>query len=364
MSRALIVGAGLIGLLTARALRARGFDVTVIDRAEAGREASWAGGGILSPLYPWRFPDAVTALARWSQARWPALAAELAARTGIDPECRRTGMLVIDADDPDEVAAWAVRHDVRIVHHRRAALAALEPAVAATPGHLYELPGIDQVRNPRLLRALIATAVGEGVELRTGIGVERVALRGGAVAGVDTDQGRLAAEHVIVCAGPWSGRLLAAGAIDSPPIRPVRGQMLAFAGRGDLLERVVLSGGRYLIPRADGTILAGSTLEDAGFERATTGAARAQLHAFARGLLPALAEAPVTAHWAGLRPGSADGVPTIAGHPGIAGLWLNAGHYRNGIVTAPASAELLAALVAGAAPAFDPLPYAWPSAAA
>ncbi|MDZ7748303.1 MAG: FAD-dependent oxidoreductase [Halofilum sp. (in: g-proteobacteria)] len=136
--------------------------------------------------------------------------------------------------------------------------------------------------------------------------------------------------------------------------------MLAFGAVPGALARIALAHGHYLIPRADGTVLAGSTLEETGFDASTTSAARTGLERFATALLPALRDAPVVAQWSGLRPGSDDGVPTIAPHPVVAGLWVNAGHYRNGVVMAPASAELLARLVAAETPDPDPAPYAWP----
>ncbi|MDZ7748302.1 MAG: FAD-dependent oxidoreductase [Halofilum sp. (in: g-proteobacteria)] len=175
-SRALIAGGGLIGLLTARALRARGLDVTVLERGEIGREASWAGGGILSPLCPWRFPDAVTALAQRSQAAWPGLAATLAERTGVDPEYRPGGMVVIDRDDPEEVAAWALRHQARVRPVDAAECARLLPGAHPPAGNAWYLPGVASVRNPRLLRALAATVAGEGATLRASTAVDALAV--------------------------------------------------------------------------------------------------------------------------------------------------------------------------------------------
>ncbi len=364
MPHALIAGGGLIGLLTAREVRARGFDVTVVERGACGREASWAGGGILSPLHPWRFPDAVNTLAAHSQAIWPGLAETLRERTGVDPEYRPGGMIVIDEDDPDEVRAWAERQRVAATPLARGQLTAMVAGLRPPAGHCWLLPDIASIRNPRLLRALIALAVGEGVSVLEQTAVTGVAHANGRAIGLDTAGGRIDADAVVICTGAWSAGLLGGLGAEPPGIRPVRGQMLAFAPPPGLLERIVLTEGHYLIPRADGTVLAGSTVEEAGFDATPTTSARAELFDAATCLLPALSEVPVRAHWAGLRPGSDDGIPTIAPHPALAGLWVSAGHFRNGIVTAPASAGLAADLVAGRKPALDPAPYRWPPAAA
>lgn len=360
MAHALIAGGGLIGLLTARELRARGFMVTVVERGEPGNEASRAGGGILSPLYPWRFPDGVTALARHSQAQWPDLAALLHERTGIDPEYRRTGMLVADDDDPEEVAAWAARHGVELQRRDARTIREIEPVLDTPDEAMYELPAVAQVRNPRLMRAVTALAVGEGVTIRGRVAATAVDVRGGRATGLWTSAGHEGADVVVICAGAWTPALLAGLGAEPPPIEPVCGQMILFEAPPRRLDRIVLTGGRYLIPRADGSIVAGSTVERTGFACATTGAARRELHAFATALMPALAEVRVGAHWAGLRPGSPDDLPTIDRHPAVDGLWVNAGHFRNGIATAPASATLLAAAIAGDEPPLDPLPFTWP----
>jgi len=360
MAHALIVGAGLVGLLTARELRARGFDVTVIERGEVGREASWAGGGILSPLYPWRFPDAVTALTMRSLDLWPALAGTLLTRTGIDPEYRVTGLLAVNRDDPAEVTAWARRHGVDIEHLDPAVAAAQEPAAHLPAGHAFHMRAVGQVRNPRLLRAARALVVGEGVTLCPHTEVTALLSAAGRITGVRTSAGDVAADAVVLCTGAWTAGLLDGLGATPPPIEPVRGQILAFAATPGTMRGILLAGAHYLIPRGEGLILAGSTIERAGFERTTTAAARAELAAFATDLLPPLRDVEIVAHWSGLRPGTPDGVPTIDRHPSIEGLWLNAGHFRNGIVTAPASAELAAERIAGEEPGLDPAPYAWP----
>jgi glycine oxidase len=170
------------------------------------------------------------------------------------------------------------------------------------------------------------------------------------------DGATLEADAFVVCGGAWSARLLA-GAGAGLPVRPVRGQMILYRRPAGELPCIVLAEGRYVIPRRDGHVLCGSTLEEVGFDKTATTEARASLEASAARLWPVLAGQAPVAHWAGLRPGSPDGIPFIGRVPGSDNLWVNAGHHRNGLVLAPASARLLADLVTGRTPSVDPRPY-------
>ncbi|MNR09214.1 Glycine oxidase [compost metagenome] len=162
---------------------------------------------------------------------------------------------------------------------------------------------------------------------------------------------------MVLTAGAWSGDLLRPLGLELP-VEPVKGQMILYKCAEDFLPSMVLAKGRYAIPRRDGHILVGSTLEHAGYDKTPTGEALESLKASAVELLPALADATPVAHWAGLRPGSPEGIPYIGEVPGYAGLWLNCGHYRNGLVLAPASCQLFADLLLGREPIIDPAPYA------
>jgi glycine oxidase len=169
--------------------------------------------------------------------------------------------------------------------------------------------------------------------------------------------GAIAGDQVVLTAGAWSGDLLKSLGLELP-VEPVKGQMILYKCAADFLPSMVLAKGRYAIPRRDGHILIGSTLEHEGFDKTPTDTALESLKASAVELIPALADAEVVGHWAGLRPGSPEGIPYIGRVPGFDGLWLNCGHYRNGLVLAPASCQLFADVMLGRAPIIDPAPYA------
>lgn len=351
-----VVGGGISGLLVARELRAAGLSVAVFERGEIGREASWAGGGILSPLYPWRYDAAVTALARWGQARYPELCAEWQVLSGVDPEYRPGGLLMLDEDEVTPALVWAPGAGAEVDGLNRRELADLAPGVQAPGRSAAWMPAVGQVRNPRLVRALRGVVERMGVVLRPGEAVEGLLTSQNRVDGVTTAAGRVGAGAVAVTTGAWASQLLEP--FINLAIKPVRGQMLLYRATPATVGPVVLAGGRYVIPRRDGRVLVGSTLEDTGFDKRTTAAARADLEAAARAIVPALGDYPVEHHWAGLRPGSPDGVPYIGPLPGTEGLYVNAGHYRNGVVLGPASARLLADLMLARPPIVDATPYA------
>ncbi|WP_285962491.1 glycine oxidase ThiO [Pseudomonas tohonis] len=353
----LIVGGGAIGLLTALEL-AEQERVVLIERQRVGRESSWAGGGIVSPLYPWRYSDAVTALAHWSQDFYPPLGQALLRQTGIDPEVHRTGLYWLDLDDEAQALAWAAGRKRPISPVSIDLVKAAVPPLAAGYSTAIHMADVANVRNPRLTRALREALLQlPNVTLREDCAVDGFIQEGGRVVGVRTSQGEVHADRVVLCAGAWSGELLATLGLDLA-VEPVKGQMILFKCAEDFLPSMVLAKGRYAIPRRDGHILVGSTLEHEGFDKTPTEAALESLRASAIEMLPALAEAEVVGHWAGLRPGSPDGIPFIGPVPGFDGLWLNCGHYRNGLVLAPASCRLLTDLMLGREPIVDPAPYA------
>ncbi|MFK8332104.1 glycine oxidase ThiO [Pseudomonas sp. BJa5] len=353
-----IVGGGVIGLLTAFNLAAEVEQVVLCDRGALGQESSWAGGGIVSPLYPWRYSPAVTALAHWSQDFYPQLGERLFASTGVDPEVHTTGLYWLDLEDEAEALAWAKREGRPLSAVDISATYDAVPVLGAGFKRAIYMAGVANVRNPRLVKSLKAALQAlPNVSIREHCEITGFSQEAGRITGVETTAGPIAGDRVVLTAGAWSGDLLRPLGLELP-VEPVKGQMILYKCAEDFLPSMVLAKGRYAIPRRDGHILVGSTLEHAGYDKTPTDEALESLKASAVELLPALAGATPVAHWAGLRPGSPEGIPYIGEVPGWQGLWLNCGHYRNGLVLAPASCQLFADLLLGRKPIIDPAPYA------
>ena len=357
----LVVGAGVAGLSVALALLKRGHRATVLDRGAVGGESSWAGGGILSPLLPWSYGEAVSSLALRSMTAYAGWVADIEALSGRDAEYWRCGMLAFDVAGAEQAMAWCAAHGMAAEPGGTSRFSTLPAPTQGTGSDTVWLPDVAQVRNPRLVAALRAAVLQLGGEIREHCPATGVLTQDRRATAVQTASGSLMADTVVLAAGAWSGLGLA-GVAATPQIRPIRGQMLLFKLEPDALETIVYRNGLYLIPRRDGHVLAGSTLEDAGFDKSIDDATRLRLHAEAAELLPALGAMQPVRHWSGLRPGSPDNIPVIDRHPDFDNVFVNTGHYRYGVTMAPAAAELLADLVQGKAPALDPAPYRWQAA--
>ena len=343
---------------TALSLLRRGYRVTLLERGTVGNESSWAGGGILSPLLPWDYAEPVFTLALRSMTAYADWVAGIEATSGLDAEFWRCGMLALDVGAPERALTWCAQHGMTGEPGCPGTLHLAPTICKQTP---VWLPDVAQARNPRLVAALREAVVRLGGVIHTHCPATGVLTQGGRVTAVRTSRDTFPADSVVLTAGAWSGLGLT-GLTAVPQIRPIRGQMLLFKLQPGVLDTILYRNGLYLIPRRDGHVLVGSTLEDAGFDKSTDAATRQRLHTAAAELLPALTGLLPVQHWAGLRPGSPDNIPVIDRHPDFDNVFVNAGHYRYGVTMAPASAELLVDLMEGDTPALDPAPYQWQAA--
>jgi glycine oxidase len=356
-----VIGGGIMGCAVALRLRQRGARVTVIERGIPGAEASSAAAGILGPQMEAEGPGPLLDLGLRSRALYPALAEELREATGIDVGYDRSGVLAAALDDTGEreLAArrvWQLAAGLRASALTGDEARAREPALGPDVRAARELPDDGQVNARELARAFSQAAAGAGARFLSGRYVRRVAIAAGAVTGVELDGDVLPAGAVVVAAGSWSGLVEGAG-VPASVVRPARGQLVSIETRPPLFRHVVSVHGRgYLVPRRDGTVLAGSTVEMAGFRKQVTVGGLASILTLARTLVPALADAEVTGSWSNFRPYTEDHLPVL-GVTGVRGLVLATGHFRNGILLAPITAIAIADLVATGRSNVDLTPF-------
>jgi glycine oxidase len=346
-----IIGAGLIGLAIASELARRGAAVRVIDAHEPGRAASWAGAGMLAP-YTEALPSAeFAAFCAASLALYPAFTRGLAERTGVDARLALDGVVEIAGNPGDDErlrarAATLAARGIAAQWLDREALARLEPALGRAARGACFSPTEGHVDNRRLGRALRADCAGLGVRVDENAGPVAIEADARRVLGVRHPRGFLPAGAVINAAGAWSGSLEGVPPRAVVPVVPVKGQMLSLAMPRNLVRHVVWVPGAYLVPRSDGRLLVGATVEDAGYDVRVTARAMATLLDAALGALPALGDLTVAETWAGLRPGSPDGLPFI-GATALENYYVATGHYRNGILLTPGTAVLVADILEG-----------------
>lgn len=342
-----VVGGGVAGCAVALALSEAGATVTLVDRGHPGA-ATPASAGMLAPQYE---SDARGPLFRFAvRARdaWPGFAARVEALAGLPVGLRRRGMLVVNADADEHAAAREMAR-----RQRGAGLAAevldpegareLQPALTPDLYSCLWLPDEGQVDAQLLARALLPAVRAAGARVLAGE-ARRLLSTDGAVRGVELDDGtRLEGDRIVVAGGAWSGRL--EGLPRRLPVGPVRGQMLRFAPDAAPVRRLLADhDGRYLVPRDDGSVLAGATMEDAGFEVAVTADGLGDVREAAARLLPGLREGREVGSWAGLRPVAPDGLPVLGAEPDLAGLLYATAFGRNGILLAPLAGRELARL--------------------
>jgi glycine oxidase len=348
---AIVVGGGVIGCAVAYALAREHLSVVLLEAEDVASGASGAAAGMLAPVSEAAGPGPLLRLGLESLALFPALVAELRERSGIDPELERSGCLRIAATEEE---ARALRWRDRVLPSfdlewlDTEAARRLEPSLSPEiHGGLFS-PHESHVRSAVLSRALALGAASLGAELRLGTPVRGLLRDGARVKGVETAAGRVEGANVVLCTGVAAGHSPAwLGREGTLPIVPVRGQILSLAPRPPGLRTIVWGGTTYLVPKRDGSIVVGATEERAVFDRRVTAAGVSQLLGEAIRLVPGLDDASFAGAWAGLRPATPDHLPMVGPWPGVDGLLLSAGHYRNGVLLAPLTAQLIAGLVLG-----------------
>jgi glycine oxidase len=336
---AIVIGAGIIGLSLAIELRRTGMSVLVVEKGEPGREASWAAGGMLAD-FGLEIPAPLQSLATASARMYPAFVHELEDESGLKIDLRSEGSLFFLDSHHDRTLQES--------HPLPAPLEELEPALRTpTRAPLYLK---ERCVDPRhLTTAAIAAARHRGVDFSSGDQVLAIEVSNGNAAGVRTNKTQFAAAVVVNCAGAWAGQI----GPHAFPTRPVKGQMLCVAmPKKNFVRHVVRTPDVYLIPRSDGRMLIGATMEEAGFDKQTVPETLQTLRKAALDLVPKLADARILEAWAGLRPGTPDKLP-ILGETTTPGYFVATGHFRDGILLAPITARVMSHVIAGQKPEFD-----------
>lgn len=350
---AVIVGGGVIGLSIARQLALRGLrNVTVIERAEFGKEASWAAGGILAPQVEADRADEFFVMACASRDLYPSFVQAVQHETGIDVEFDQTGTLLVGVDIGDDQQLrdrfeWQTKAGLEVESLTGREARQLEPNIFPSRRFTCALrfPNDWQVDNRKLTEALYESNRKLGTQLISNSQVTSLRIHAGRITGVDSRNGFIESRSVVVAAGAWSSQISGTDYFAPPFLGPVRGQMLCFQPESPLAKHVIYCPQGYLVPRRDGRLLAGSTTEHVGFEKQVTDQGLESIKSMACEIVPALRSEAIVDSWAGFRPHSLDDLPVLGPVADIEGLFYATGHYRNGILLAPITAEVIAEAV-------------------
>lgn len=351
----MIIGGGIVGSMTAMELVNRGCRVTIVERnqiaSQTSGESSWAGGGIIFPLLPWLYSEPVNTLTRNGASFYRELSQRLQHETGIDANFAQSGFLLLPEFDSQAARSWCVKNQIEA----QAVKASAFDVQSLSGEDALWLPSICQIRPPFLMQAMRKWLEQHNVTMLEHTQLAPLQETQQLNEWQTINGEKLSADQFVVTSGAWSFDLLKETSAKLN-IKPMRGQILLYQPHKNL-EQMVYREGFYMIPRLDGYLLAGSTLEDVGFDHGVTENVRNELQIKAEAIMPELKGQPIIKHWSGLRPGTPENLPTISAHPTIKNLYLNTGHFRYGLTMAPASAKLVTSLILGETPQIDPTPY-------
>jgi glycine oxidase len=350
-----IVGGGVIGLTIARALAQRGVrDVTVVERNQFGVEASSAAGGMLAPQVEADAPDEFFRLACASRDMYPDFAEGLREETGIDVELEQSGTLYLGFTPEDEARLrhryeWQTRAGLSVEWLPTDDARRVEPCVSPGARCALRFPNDVQVENRRLVRALVVANEALGVRLVTSCDVSAIQIEHERILGVETSLGHVRCASLVLAAGAWTSLIASPNeSLTEVRVEPVRGQMLCFEGRSRIANHVIYSSTGYIVPRRDGRVLAGSTSERVGFDKSVTASGLQSIVATALEIAPGFSGLRLIDSWAGFRPRAQDDLPVLGPFEEVEGLCYATGHYRNGILLAPITGELVADAIVNA----------------
>ena len=357
--KVLIVGGGVMGTAIACELAQSKLDVTVLERSIPGAEASTAAAGMLAPQLEAQAPGPMLELSMRSRGLYPSWAKTLSGESGVDVAYLESGALQLgyteaQAHELEATVAWQQAAGLRATLLTGAEVRALEPNASPELEAAAHFPDDHQVDPKKLMQALSLAAAKRGVTFKTGY-VRGLLQTNGTVEGIDLDGEALRAELTIIAAGSWSS-LIPGAAIDPKHLKPARGQMVELVLRLPPVKHILKSGLGYVVPRADGHVICGTTVELAGYDKRVTAEGLSTVLAQATRACPMLKDATVEHFWAGLRPWTEDALPMLG--PGSQpGLLIASGHYRNGILLAPITAKLVGQLVRGERTSVDLSPF-------
>ncbi|WP_347239166.1 glycine oxidase ThiO [Mariprofundus sp. KV] len=357
--RVAVVGGGVIGCLTALYLHRLGATPIILEKGNTGRESSWAGAGILCPIHPWLYPDSFTHLVDTSLAMFPEMNGMLQELSGLKTEWQSCGLMIpMFADDRihhrQDALNWSKRFGWKVEELDTRETCEHEPTMSDQVSGSLLWPEVGQVRNPRLLAAVKQALLNAEVPIREQAEVIGVGKNGeGEIASVTLAGGEtIDCDAVLLAAGSWSGDLACQIGLELP-VEPVKGQIVLLKDQPGRVKSIIKHDDVYLVPRVDGHILVGASMERVGFQPGTTESVVNNLLEATYRITPGLKGAEIIEQWMGFRPGSPDGMPYLGPVDGHPGLFVATGHYRNGVALAPGTADIMSRWIMGEAPSMD-----------